>query len=606
MQYRSSEEIISLMNEHALQEGGECLSTTASNSLSRIHFKCSEGYQWDVRVNNVLQKKNWCPKCAGKKISETKRRIWGEKMRTRLIERAKVKGGRLLSKEYFNNSQKLEFECSKGHHFRSAPDSILGKKGTWCPICLNKLPKSDALKRLKDFAKSKGGSCLSDKYLNARTKYLWKCDRGHEWRAISDTVVNNKTWCPHCALEDRGITHGYLNEELVVQMCNEEAKKRGGSVIKYELRKSPSRTSHYVQYRRSKGHKWWARHDHIFNGIWCATCSKGVSEKITRLVFERVTGKTFFKCFPKWLKNSLGNKMELDGYSEKLQIAFEYHGEQHYREIEFFHQGKKSFERRVKDDELKRSQCEERGITLIEIPYYIEHEKIHSFVIDKLIQEASLSRDKLNTNKIVISEEDVHPDDMIEKLKGIAHSLGGELLSKVYINNNTKMRWRCAEGHEWEAVASSIYNGKTWCRICRMAELGKKNSTPEREIKELVESKGGKLIEIIRERGKGIRLSIECKYGHQWDTARLNHIKEGIWCPKCGFQKLAEHFKDSIETFQKIAIDKGGKCLSDVHVNHRHKLRFQCSEGHEWDGWPQSIKRGSWCPECRKHKIKKK
>ena len=37
-----------------------------------------------------------------------------------------------------------------------------------------------------------------------------------------------------------------------------------------------------------------------------------------------------------------------------------------------------------------------------------------------------------------------------------------------------------------------------------------------------------------------------------------------------------------------------------------HKLRFQCSEGRQWDRWLQSIIKGSWCPECRKTKIKNK
>jgi|TARA_B100001964_G_C14241360_1_gene605195 hypothetical protein len=163
------------------------------------------------------------------------------------------------------------------------------------------------------------------------------------------------------------------------------------------------------------------------------------------------------------------------------------------------------------------------------------------------------------------------------------------------------MKWRCSEGHEWEAISSTITSGKSWCRICSYAQISEKQSTSDKEIKDLLESKDGKLIMIKRERNIGTQLSIECKFGHRWDTARLHHIKEGIWCPKCGQKKLAEHFKDSLEIFQEIAKDKGGKCLSDSYLNARHKLKFQCSEGHQWDGWPQSIKKGSWCPHCRKN-----
>ena len=600
MPRRTSEEIISLMREHAFKQGGECLSTSASNNSSRINFKCSEGHEWDTSVASILYPKTWCPKCVGQKISAIKREVWAEKMKSRLIKRAKEKGGILISNKYFNNSHKMEFKCSKGHHFYSTPTSILDQN-TWCPLCLNKLPKEDALKRLKIFAKTKGGECLSKKYVDAKTKYLWKCDKGHKWSSTSDSVVNNNTWCPKCALDNMGETHGYLNEEFIKNVCNEEANKKGGSVIKYELRFSRSRKRHYVQYICQKGHKWWSVHHAIFDGVWCPTCSKGVSERITKLVFEKITGKTFYKCFPKWLKNSLGNKMELDGYNEELSIAFEYHGEQHYKEIKFFHKGRKSFERRVKDDELKRSQCEERGITLIEVPYYLEHEEIQEFVTEKLINEANLSRDKLKTEKIELSEEDVHPENMILKLRAIAKSYGGELLSNVYINNNTKLKWRCSEGHEWEAVSASIINNKSWCKICRFVQMGKNKATPDKEIKKLVESKGGKLINIERLPKEGTKLSIECKFGHRWDTARLHHIKKGIWCPKCGQKKLAEHFKDSLEIFQEIAKDKGGKCLSDSYINQRHKLKFECSEGHQWDGRPQSIKQGSWCPHCRKN-----
>ena len=39
----------------------------------------------------------------------------------------------------------------------------------------------------------------------------------------------------------------------------------------------------------------------------------------------------------------------------------------------------------------------------------------------------------INTSKIELSEEDVHPEDMILKLRAIAHSHGGELLSIVFI-----------------------------------------------------------------------------------------------------------------------------------------------------------------------------
>jgi hypothetical protein len=52
----------------------------------------------------------------------------------------------------------------------------------------------------------------------------------------------------------------------------------------------------------------------------------------------------------------------------------------------------------------------------------------------------------------------------------IAQERGGSCLSDKYVNNNTKLNWQCAEGHEWSAVPSSIKNG-TWCRKCSRAKV---------------------------------------------------------------------------------------------------------------------------------------
>merc|ERR1711879_801354 len=48
----------------------------------------------------------------------------------------------------------------------------------------------------------------------------------------------------------------------------------------------------------------------------------------------------------------------------------------------------------------------------------------------------------------------------------IAGVRGGECLSEVYQNKRSKLRWRCAEGHEWEASLCSVKNQNSWCPDC--------------------------------------------------------------------------------------------------------------------------------------------
>lgn len=55
--------------------------------------------------------------------------------------------------------------------------------------------------------------------------------------------------------------------------------------------------------------------------------------------------------------------------NDKLIALVEYQGEQHFEIVDFFG-GEKKFERQQMNDEMKRSYCKNKGIPLIEIPYW--------------------------------------------------------------------------------------------------------------------------------------------------------------------------------------------------------------------------------------------
>lgn len=97
--------------------------------------------------------------------------------------------------------------------------------------------------------------------------------------------------------------------------------------------------------------------------------TKLISQDIVKQVIEVLLGEEFVTVRPKWLNNPKTNRpLELDGYSEKLNIAFEYQGKQHYQPIEYFG-GEESFKKLTENDSYKKLRCEELGIVLIEVPY---------------------------------------------------------------------------------------------------------------------------------------------------------------------------------------------------------------------------------------------
>ena len=90
-------------------------------------------------------------------------------------EFAKNKNGECLSDVYIGCKTNMKWKCHNGHEWEARFDDIKNSK-SWCPKC-QKLSLEDC----KQFAKNKGGECLSDKYINNDTNMKWKCHNNHEW-----------------------------------------------------------------------------------------------------------------------------------------------------------------------------------------------------------------------------------------------------------------------------------------------------------------------------------------------------------------------------------------------------------------------------------------
>jgi very-short-patch-repair endonuclease len=101
--------------------------------------------------------------------------------------------------------QKYSFRCQKEHQWLTSGESVF-RQGTWCPKCKgaairNSKLLGDGLRRLQTAAESHGGSCLTTVYSGIGKKYLFRCQKGHEWEACGEPILakNNGTWCPHCS-----------------------------------------------------------------------------------------------------------------------------------------------------------------------------------------------------------------------------------------------------------------------------------------------------------------------------------------------------------------------------------------------------------------------
>lgn len=120
-----------------------------------------------------------------------------------------------------------------------------------------------------------------------------------------------------------------------------------------------------------------------------------VREPRCREVLEQLFGKQFPKVRPKFLMNPIPDKqgvhhpLELDGYCEELQLAFEHNGKHHYVWDSNDHPFVKDYDEFVYlvfKDRHKVKKCRELGITLLVIKDKdkVPFEKIEEEIIKQL------------------------------------------------------------------------------------------------------------------------------------------------------------------------------------------------------------------------------
>lgn len=175
----------------------------------------------------------------------------------------------------------------------------------------------------------------------------------------------------------------------------------------------------------------------------------------------------------------------------------------------------------------------------------------------------------------------------LEDLHAAARERGGRCLTPTYLGARTKHRWQCAEGHEWDATADAVKRG-AWCRLCANDEL----RLHVDDLHLVAKAKGGLCLSTSY---LGIKAPHKwrCAKGHEWE-ATADAVRRGTWCPICARVDL----RLSIHELQDLAEERGGLCLTKVYSRSDRPVHWRCAEGHEWDATASRVRRGTWCPTC--------
>lgn len=120
-------------------------------------------------------------------------------------------------------------------------------------------------------------------------------------------------------------------------------------------------------------------------------------------------------------------------------------------------------------------------------------------------------------------------------------------------------------------------------------------------IKEVLEGKGMKLVSDYEKSTSNIK--IECEKGHVFEI-RADRYRENLKCKLChkdGRKGPRPSREKLIELGRKTTIEainsKGGELVSEYKTA-RVKVKVKCKNGHIFESYPSSIKRGYWCSQC--------
>jgi hypothetical protein len=169
-------------------------------------------------------------------------------------EWARSKGGKCLSDRY-KYKEKLIFCCAKGHEWTAEAYAV--KRGRWCPYCFGS--RGLGIEQMREIAASRGGKCLSKTYVNCDTKLTWQCAEGHVWESSPTKIKHEGHWCPEC---------GKNMPRLSLIAAKKAAREKGGKCLaeRYKGRYKD------MKWQCKEGHTFSMPAIHVLAGEWCPLC----------------------------------------------------------------------------------------------------------------------------------------------------------------------------------------------------------------------------------------------------------------------------------------------------------------------------------------------
>ena len=184
-------------------------------------------------------------------------------------------------------------------------------------------------------------------------------------------------------------------------------------------------------------------------------------------------------------------------------------------------------------------------------------------------------------------------------VKKIFEEGGCELLSDEYVNNITKLKYKCSCGEMSEISFSNFKRGSR-CRECGYKKNAKNQKHTYEFVKNYFENYDCILLSKKYENAFKI-LKYRCSCGNISNII-FNSFQQGGRCKKCGVKKVANKTRHSYKCIKKYFKDNNCILKSKTYKNEFALLNYICICGSNSIIRFKDFKRGSRCKQCGNEK----
>ena len=266
-----------LLSEWDAGKNGELMPWTVSpGSNRRVWWRCANGHEWQAAVYSRVRGCG-CPVCAGQAVQVGVNDLASASPDV-AAEWHPLRNGELRPDQIHCHSMlNVWWRCEKGHEWQATPRArVIQKSG--CPVCANKaiLAGVNDLATLEpelaaQWHPTRNGTLTPQEVgAGSHIRAWWRCDKGHEWRAMIVSRASSGCGCPVC---NGGAVIPGENDLATLNpaLAAEWHPTKNGETTPEQVR---AQSNKQVWWQCDKGHEWKTSvNARMQSGSGCPYCS---------------------------------------------------------------------------------------------------------------------------------------------------------------------------------------------------------------------------------------------------------------------------------------------------------------------------------------------